>query len=123
MDNPRDACTQFTNEEVDRMLSRAEKAEAEVKRLQSLSLTCCSCKKVLADLEELKSHIVACPDHPITQYVQQERQDIIKILEERAASYDEFSKLDYLVPDALERYRYCANLLRDMVTTIKQRRI
>jgi hypothetical protein len=47
---------------------------AEVARLKSLALTCCSCGAVLASLEELKSHIVACPEHPIALYVRLERE-------------------------------------------------
>lgn len=53
---------------------QVERLLEEIDRQKQLALTCCSCKKPLASLEELKAHIVACPDHPIAQYVAAERE-------------------------------------------------
>lgn len=53
--------------------------------------------------------------------VKRERLAIIIELEKEAVTYDEFAKLDYLLPEALERYRVCANLLRRMAKKFEDR--
>lgn len=73
---------------VDGLNRLEEEHAAEIAKLKALSLTCCSCKQAMGCLDELKAHIVTCPEHPIAQYVAVEREACAKIADDRAKQLD-----------------------------------